>query len=117
MTLQAQIVLAALAVLSWLGILWLLSRRRLTIEHAGLWTVVLAAVLVAALFPKLHEIPRILTGAYDTLSGLYFFAHLFIGVLLVYFSSQISILKRQVVRLAQELAIERASRTDPPDRS
>lgn len=117
MSLQAQIVLAALAVAGWIGILSLLARRRLTIEHATLWTLVLGAVFLGALFPRVQEIPRILTGAYDTLSALYFTAHLFIGGLLVYFSAQISILKRQVVRLAQELALERASRTAPPDRS
>ncbi|MBI4615423.1 MAG: DUF2304 domain-containing protein [Planctomycetes bacterium] len=106
-TLQARLVLGSAALLAWLGLLYLLARKKVSLDHAVLWSVVLFAALLSAVFPGLALLPGRMTGAYDPMSGLYFLAFLFVGGILVYYSTQISALRRQTTRVAQEIALLR----------
>lgn len=89
-------------------VLELVRRRRLRVEYASLW-IGSGLALVAVIFR--YEILLWLTdvsGAVVPTSTVFFLATLFLGLLALHYSVQLTTLSREVKELAQELALLRA---------
>jgi hypothetical protein len=83
----------------------LVRRRKLREEYSWLWLSLSLAMFVLALWPGLLHFVTGLIGAVLTTSTLFFFALVFLVLINIQFSVEISSLRSQVKNLAQQLAL------------
>jgi hypothetical protein len=85
----------------------LVRRRRLREEYSWLWLSLSLAMFVLALWPGLLDTITDLIGAVLSTSTLFFFALVFLILINIQFSMEISSLRSQVKNLAQQMALLR----------
>jgi len=90
-------------------IIELVRRRKLREEYSWLWLSLSVMMFVLALWPGLLDLITDLIGAVLSTSTLFFFALVFLILINVQFSVEISSLRNQVKNLAQQLAILESS--------
>jgi hypothetical protein len=83
----------------------LVRRRKLREEYSWLWLALSLAMLVLALWRGFLDFVTRLIGAVLSTSTLFFFAIVFLMLITIQFSVEISSLRTQVKNLAQQLAI------------
>jgi hypothetical protein len=83
----------------------LVRRRKLREEYSWLWLSLSLAIFVLALWPGFLDFVTNLIGAVLSTSTLFFFALVFLMLITIQFSVEISSLRTQVKNLAQQLAI------------
>ncbi len=81
----------------------LIARGRLYVGYGVVWLTVLGGAVLIVAFPPLTRLVTALSGAANPASGLALFAFVFIALVLIYYSVQLSILSTRVNRVAQEL--------------
>jgi hypothetical protein len=94
----------AISVVLLVLIIELVRRRKLREEYSWLWLSLSVAMLVLALWPGFLHFVTGLIGAVLSTSTLFFFALLFLMLINIQFSVEISSLRTQVKDLAQQLA-------------
>jgi len=87
----------------------LVRRRKLREEYSWLWLSLSLAMFVLALWPGLLHFVTNLIGAVLTTSTLFFFALVFLVLINIQFSVEISSLRSQVKNLAQQLALRQGA--------
>jgi hypothetical protein len=102
------------SVVTLIGIVELVRRRKLREEYAWLWIATSIGMVVLSAWYGLLEWFSGLIGAVAVTTTLFLFALLFLLVISIHYSTVISRLSTQVRRLAQELAIRDAEREQPP---
>jgi len=101
------------SVLTLIGIVELVRRRKLREEYAWLWIATsIGMVVLSAWYGLLAWLSRLI-GAVAVTTTLFLFALLFLLVISIHYSTVISRLSTQVRRLAQELAIRDAEQEQP----
>jgi hypothetical protein len=86
-------------------VLDLVRRRRLYVGYAVIWLVAISGLMVLTWYPPLlHFLPR-MVGAIFPASALSLFGFLFIVLVLVLFSAQLSELSARQTEMAQHLAL------------
>lgn len=90
-------------------IIELVRRRKLREEYSWLWLSLSAMMFVLALWPGLLDLITDLIGAVLSTSTLFFFALIFLILINIQFSVEISSLRNQVKNLAQQLGILESS--------
>ena len=91
----------------------LVRRRRLKEEYSLLWVLTAIGLLVLSIwYELLVAITRLIGGVLPS-STLFFFALVFVLLLLLHFSVRISLLERRMTALVQELGLLSAD-PDPP---
>lgn len=88
----------------------LVRRRKLKEEYSVLWVLTGVVVLVLAAWLELLETISDAIGAVALSSTIFFFALLFIFLLVLHFSVRISMLERRLTALIQEVALQRPRR-------
>ena len=83
----------------------LVRRRKLREEYSWLWLSLSLAIFVLALWPGFLDYVTNLIGAVLSTSTLFFLALVFLMLITIQFSVEISSLRTQVKNLAQQLAI------------
>lgn len=83
----------------------LVRRRRLREEYSWLWLSLSVAMFVLALWPGLLDTITDLIGAVLSTSTLFFFALVFVILISIQFSVEITSLRSQVKNLAQQVAL------------
>jgi len=83
----------------------LVRRRKLREEYSWLWLSLSLAIFVLALWPGFLDFVTNLIGAVLSTSTLFFFALVFLMLITIQFSVEISSLRTQVKNLAQQLAL------------
>jgi hypothetical protein len=83
----------------------LVRRRKLREEYSWLWLSLSLAIFVLTLWPGFLDFVTNLIGAVLSTSTLFFFALVFLMLITIQFSVEISSLRTQVKNLAQQLAI------------
>jgi hypothetical protein len=86
-------------------IIELVRRRKLREEYSWLWFSLSVMMFILALWPNLLDFITDLIGAVLSTSTLFFFALIFVILINIQFSVEISSLRNQVKNLAQQLAI------------
>jgi hypothetical protein len=86
-------------------IIELVRRRKLREEYSWLWLSLSVMMFILALWPDLLDFITDLIGAVLSTSTLFFFALVFLILINIQFSVEISSLRNQVKNLAQQLAI------------
>ena len=86
-------------------IIELVRRRKLREEYSWLWLLTGAGIIILAIFYDLLRNITELIGAENPTSTLFFFSTIFLVLLCLQFSVQISKLSDRVRKLTQELAI------------
>jgi hypothetical protein len=86
-------------------IIELVRRRKLREEYSWLWLSLSVMMFILALLPDLLDFVTGLIGAVLSTSTLFFFALVFLMLINIQFSVEISSLRDQVKNLAQQLAI------------
>jgi hypothetical protein len=89
-------------------VLELVRRRRLRVEYASLWIVSGLALFAVILRYEILVWLTEASGAAVPTSTMFFLATLFLGLLALHYSVQLTALGREVKELAQELALLRA---------
>ncbi len=89
-------------------IIELVRRRKLREEYSWLWLSLSVLMFLLALWPGLLDFASSLIGAVLSTSTLFFFALVFMMLINIQFSVEISSLRTQVKNLAQQLAIREA---------
>jgi Na+/alanine symporter len=89
-------------------VLELVRRRRLRVEYASLWIASGLGLFVVILRYDVLIWLTDVSGAVLPTSTVFFLATLFLGLLAVHYSIQLTTLGREVKELAQELALLRA---------
>lgn len=121
MEMKPRFVALAIAVVLVVLIVELVRRRKLREEYSWLWLSLSLAMLVLALWRGLLDYVTDLIGAVLTTSTLFFFAIVFLILINIQFSVEISSLRTQVKNLAQQAAILQSSldeyelRSEVPD--
>jgi hypothetical protein len=108
MEMKPRFVALAVSVVLVILIVELVRRRKLREEYSWLWLSLSLAMFILALWPGLLDFVTDLIGAVLTTSTLFFFALLFLMLINIQFSIEISSLRTQVKNLAQQLATARA---------
>ena len=91
----------------------LVRRRRLKEEYSLLWVLTAIGLLVLSIwYELLVAITRLIGGVLPS-STLFFFALVFVLLMLLHFSVRISLLERRMTALVQELGLLSAD-PDPP---
>lgn len=85
----------------------LVRRRKLKEEYSVLWVLTGVVVLVLAAWLELLETISNAIGAVALSSTIFFFALLFVFLLVLHFSVRISMLERRLTALIQEVALQR----------
>lgn len=98
-------------------IIELVRRRKLREEYSWLWLSLSVLMFVLALWPGLLGFASNLIGAVLSTSTLFFFALVFMMLITIQFSVEISSLRTQVKNLAQQLAILEAGAEGMPNKS
>lgn len=109
MEMKPRFVALAIAVVLVVLIVELVRRRKLREEYSWLWLSLSLAMLVLALWRGLLDYVTDLIGAVLTTSTLFFFAIVFLILINIQFSVEISSLRTQVKNLAQQAAILQSS--------
>jgi hypothetical protein len=107
MEMKPRFVALAVSVVLVVLIVELVRRRKLREEYSWLWLSLSLAMFILALWPGLLDFVTGLIGAVLTTSTLFFFALLFLMLINIQFSMEISTLRTQVKNLAQQLAMTR----------
>src|SRR4030042_5748651 len=107
MEIKPRFLALAISVLLVVFIVELVRRRKLREEYSWLWLSLSVAMFVLALWPGLLHVITGLIGAVLTTSTLFFFALVFLVLINIQFSVEISSLRSQVKNLAQQLALLR----------
>lgn len=107
MEMKPRFLALAISVLLVVFIVELVRRRKLREEYSWLWLSLSVAMFVLALWPGLLHFITGLIGAVLTTSTLFFFALVFLVLINIQFSVEISSLRSQVKNLAQQLALLR----------
>ncbi|MDH4207859.1 MAG: DUF2304 domain-containing protein [Anaerolineae bacterium] len=107
MEMKPRFLALAISVLLVVFIVELVRRRKLREEYSWLWLSLSVAMFVLALWPGLLDFITGLIGAVLTTSTLFFFALVFLVLINIQFSVEISSLRSQVKNLAQQLALLR----------
>jgi hypothetical protein len=107
MEMKPRFVALGISVLLVVFIVELVRRRKLREEYSWLWLSLSVAMFVLALWPGLLDFVTGLIGAVLTTSTLFFFALVFLVLINIQFSVEISSLRSQVKNLAQQLALLR----------
>jgi hypothetical protein len=105
MEMKPRFVALAIAVVLVVLIVELVRRRKLREEYSWLWLALSLAMLVLALWRGLLDFVTALIGAVLSTSTLFFFAIVFLMLINIQFSVEISSLRTQVKNLAQQLAL------------
>ena len=105
MEMKPRFVALGISVVVVILIVELVRRRKLREEYSWLWLSLSVAMLVLALWRGLLDFLSGLMGAVLSTSTLFFFALLFLVLINIQFSVEISSLRTQVKNLAQQLAI------------
>jgi hypothetical protein len=105
MEMKPRFVALAVAVVLVVLIVELVRRRKLREEYSWLWLALSLAMLVLALWRGFLDFVTRLIGAVLSTSTLFFFAIVFLMLITIQFSVEISSLRTQVKNLAQQLAI------------
>jgi len=109
MEMKPRFLALGISVLLVVFIVELVRRRKLREEYSWLWLSLSLAMFVLALWPGLLDFVTGLIGAVLTTSTLFFFALVFLVLINIQFSVEISSLRSQVKNLAQQLALLRQS--------
>lgn len=98
-------------------VLRMTMKGRLYVGYSAIWLVCLAGGAVLLLVPSLMRLVTGAVGAVFPVSALSFLALLFIFLVLIYFSSQLTILSNRVTEMAQYVALQNVkhSKPAPPD--
>lgn len=83
----------------------LLRRHMLTLGYALIWLIALVGLIIIVSIPKFMELVTMLVGAIFPASAISLVAFVFIFVVLIFFSVQISILSKRQVDLVQTIAM------------
>ena len=105
MEMKPRFVALAISVVLMVFIIELVRRRKLKEEYSWLWLSLSSAVFILALWPGLLDFVTDLIGAVLSTSTLFFFALVFLMLINIQFSVEISSLRNQVKNLAQQLAM------------
>jgi len=105
MEMKPRFVALAISVLLVVLIIEMVRRRKLREEYSWLWLSLSLAVFILALWPGLLDVVTDLIGAVLSTSTLFFFALVFLMLINIQFSVEISSLRNQVKNLAQQMAI------------
>jgi hypothetical protein len=105
MEMKPRFVALAIAVVLVVLIVELVRRRKLREEYSWLWLSLSLAMLVLALWRGALDVVTELIGAVLSTSTLFFFAIVFLMLINIQFSVEISSLRTQMKNLAQQLAI------------
>jgi hypothetical protein len=108
MEMKPRFVALAVSVVLVILIVELVRRRRLREEYSWLWLSMSLAMFVLALWPGLLDLITDMIGAVLSTSTVFFFALVFLMLINIQFSIEISSLRTQVKNLAQQLATTRA---------
>lgn len=103
MTPQGILAIIAVCVLLSAWVVLLVTRGKLYAGYGVVWLAVLGGAIVLVAFPPLTRVITTLSGAEYPASAFTFLAFIFIALVLIYFSVQLSILATRVNRIAQEL--------------
>jgi hypothetical protein len=121
MSVQGIIVIDVLGFGFILLLLNLLRTRKLHVAYAVVWFVAVAGMMVLVSVPPLLDLLPRLVGAIFPASVLSLFAFVFIFLVLIFFSVQLSIISTRQVALIQALAVSQLlaeqSSTAEPDSS
>jgi hypothetical protein len=109
MEMKPRFVALAIAIVLVVLIVELVRRRRLREEYSWLWLSLSLAMLALALWRGLLDYVTELIGAVLSTSTLFFFAIVFLMLINIQFSVEISSLRTQVKNLAQQAAILQSS--------
>lgn len=112
MTPYQKIVAATIAVAMLAVVLELVRRRALRIEYSWLWILAVVGLLALILSSDLLLWLTGVVGAVDTTSTVFMFAFVFLVFICIHFTVKISQLTNQVKKLAQQLAILEAEKTE-----
>jgi hypothetical protein len=104
MEMKPRFVALAISVVLVVLIVELVRRRKLREEYSWLWLSLSLAMFVLALWPGFLHFVTGLIGAVVSTSTLFFFALLFLMLINIQFSVEISSLRTQMKNLAQQLA-------------
>jgi hypothetical protein len=107
MEMKPRFVALAVSVVLLILIVELVRRRKLREEYSWLWLSMSLAMFVLALWPGLLDLITDMIGAVLSTSTLFFFALIFLVLINIQFSMEISSLRAQVKNLAQQLALLR----------
>jgi hypothetical protein len=105
MEMKPRFVALAIAIVLVVLIVELVRRRKLREEYSWLWLSLSLAMLVLALWRGVLDLVTEMIGAVLTTSTLFFFALVFLMLINIQFSVEISSLRTQVKNLAQQAAI------------
>jgi hypothetical protein len=105
MEMKPRFVALAIAVVLVVLIIELVRRRKLREEYSWLWLALSLAMLVLALWRGLLDFVTGLIGAVLSTSTLFFFSIVFLMLINIQFSVEISSLRTQVKNLSQQLAL------------
>lgn len=118
MTLQGVVVADLLIAALGVCVVYLLVRGKLYVGYAVIWLVVLFIAAVLVTVEPVQWLFTRIVGAVFPASALAMGAFVFIVLLLIYFTVQLTILGDRVTQLAQEIALDRLEReqalTHPP---
>lgn len=92
----------------------LVRRRKLQEEYSWLWLVTAALIILLVLWYDMLVFVTRLIGAIAPTTTLFIFGLIFLMLISLHYSIQISRLSRQVKNMAQELAILRGQIDDAP---
>lgn len=106
MTIQGIILIDFCAVLLMLLIVNLVRTGKLYVGYAVFWLLVLVALIVILTSPSLLSLVTNVVGAIYPVSALSLLAFIFIFLLLVFFSVQLSTLSARQLRLIEQMAIK-----------
>ena len=107
MEMKPRFVALAVSVVLMVLIVELVRRRKLREEYSWLWLSLSLAMFILGLWPGFLHFVTGLIGAALSTSTLFFFALLFLMLINIQFSVEISALRTQVKNLAQQLATTR----------
>lgn len=105
MEMKPRFVALGISVVLVILIIELVRRRKLREEYSWLWLSLSVLMFVLALWPGLLGFASNLIGAVVSTSTLFFFALVFLMLINIQYSVEISSLRTQVKNLAQQLAI------------
>ena len=102
---RAQLIVIVAGVALAVFILEMVRRRRLREEYSWLWILAAIGYFLVAIWPELAEWVAKLIGSTNTVSAFTFVGFIFLFLLCVQFSVQISRLAEQNKNLAQQIAV------------
>jgi hypothetical protein len=114
MSLQAKMMITLLLMGIAVLVVELLRRRKLTESYTLLWLFVVGFTAAAAWTDRFLDFLATFFGAIAPVSALTLLSLVFILVMLIYFSTKITRLGRDIKEMAQEVALRNAPPAPPP---